>query len=288
MALAACGSERRGRNIIDDSGVASGDTATDAGDTSEAPYRILLVVAPVPEPAPRRSRNVSTTLRGLFEALLQGPTESDHAMPGSARRSRPTSNWSRPRRRRGMFVYLDVNDALYSLSGSTLVDALAQIVFTMVELPEVSVQRSSTASRRMADGGRLALTASELTPFDFRAQSVGPARLSEPAAAAAQSRPDLRSDQPKNTLGDDPRYRLMSRVRVSPTVSVIGARWILVERSTTMSPQASSWTASIAAGRLSGCSAPGRTPLAMPRWTLADLDDPRLEDPGPLLEAPAR
>ncbi|MEZ5216328.1 MAG: GerMN domain-containing protein [Ilumatobacteraceae bacterium] len=37
-----------------------------------------------------------------------------------------------------MFVYLDVNDALYSLSGSTLVDALAQIVFTMVELPEVS------------------------------------------------------------------------------------------------------------------------------------------------------
>ena len=95
MALAACGvqNDATPRNIIDDSGVASGDTATDAGDTSEAPYRIFLLSPQSPSQLRGVRRNVSTTLRGLFEALLQGPTESDRdarlrtAIPSDLRRS---------------------------------------------------------------------------------------------------------------------------------------------------------------------------------------------------------
>ena len=179
MALAACGvqNDATPRNIIDDSGVASGDTATDAGDTSEAPYRIFLLSPQSPSQLRGVRRNVSTTLRGLFEALLQGPTESDR--DARLRTAIPSDlELVSPPRALGMFVYLDVNDALYSLSGSTLVDALAQIVFTMVELPEVSgVQLLVDGEPQEWPTGDGSLSASELTPFDFpeRNPSVQPA-----------------------------------------------------------------------------------------------------------------
>lgn len=123
--------------------------------------------------APRGLPKGVTPYRGLLDVLFEGPT-SDESKRG-LKTSIPSGillNGEPGIEQRGTIV-IDLSEALTTALGDNLVNALAQIVWTLCERPEVRQVRI------LIDGRRLPWTRPDgtvlerpLTPFDFPAFAI--------------------------------------------------------------------------------------------------------------------
>lgn len=133
------------------------------------PLRLYLLVAPagrqaqVLQPVPRV---VEPTPAALFASLVAGPTASD---PDGLRSAVPNDVTliGSPTLRGGV-VTLDLTTEIDTATGETLIEAMAQIVFTMTELPAITgVRLTVEGEQREWPTGDGSLTRAALTEFDF-------------------------------------------------------------------------------------------------------------------------
>ncbi len=155
-------------------------------------FRIYLLVAQSPGQTPRLqpvTREVEPNATALFAALTAGLNASEQndrlrsAVPSA------TELLSAPTVTDGVLT-LDVSDAIFEATGTTLVDALAQIVFTMSELSGVTAVRLRVAGVPQEwPTGDGSLTSAPLRVFDYPERNP-------------TSQPDYPSSPPVATTSD--------------------------------------------------------------------------------------
>lgn len=166
------------------------DEGQPVGDT-----RIFLLASPQPGARPLLrsvTRDVAPTPSSALEALLAGPTGTEQTL--QLRSAIPQGT----RVRSASFVApgtvaADLSAELFEATGDELIDAIAQIVFTISQLERVvRVQVLVDGEAKQLPRGDGQLVAGPLTVFDF------PERLasSQPNYPAVPSPP---ASQPKNT-----------------------------------------------------------------------------------------
>lgn len=112
------------------------------------------------------ARDVGDDPDAVLAALLAGPNTDEFA--DGYRSSLPTGLTVQSRQRRGDLISIDVSDDIQSLSGSALVLALAQIVYTLSELPGVArvLVTVDGVPQQWPDGGGQ-LQSGPLTVYDY-------------------------------------------------------------------------------------------------------------------------
>lgn len=156
-------------------------SAAAAGGAARGSDRIYLLAPGDPE---RPLRTVPRDTRGnaerLLTALIRGPNPAE--VEAGFRSAIPADLSLRSARVEDGVAQVDVNDALLGLSGSDLIDAVAQIVFTASELPGASsvLIRVDGATGEWPDGAGVQQRA-PLTVYDF----IGYAESSQPAFPVA-------------------------------------------------------------------------------------------------------
>jgi spore germination protein GerM len=170
--LAACGiaNDRTPRDIAPDDRPDSADSTTPPEAQPGAGPNVYLLAPQAPgEPSRLRAvgREVAPAPTNLINALLAGPTPDDQSNrlrtavpPGTALRTASrTSNG---------VVVVDVSQQILQATGDALIDAVAQIVFTVTELGGVSgVRLLVDGEQREWPRGDGSQTADALTRFDF-------------------------------------------------------------------------------------------------------------------------
>lgn len=173
VALAACGIDDDARPRL----IGSEDGASELEDVTPnsqpalgASFRIYLLVAQAPGQTPRLeavTREIDPNATALFTALTAGLNASEQS--DRLRSAVPTATelLSAPAITDGV-ITLDLSDAIFEATGNTLIDALAQIVFTMSELPGVSaVQLRVNGVPQEWPTGDGSLTSAPLRVFDY-------------------------------------------------------------------------------------------------------------------------
>jgi spore germination protein GerM len=173
VALAACGidDDARPRLIGSEDGASELEDATPNSQPAlGASFRIYLLVAQAPGQTPRLqavTREIDPNATALFTALTAGLNASEQS--DRLRSAVPTATelLAAPAITDGV-ITLDLSDAIFEATGNTLVDALAQIVFTMSELPGVSaVQLRVNGVPQEWPTGDGTLTSAPLRVFDY-------------------------------------------------------------------------------------------------------------------------
>lgn len=184
-ALAGCGVEPDDapRDIATEQGEAAVDTAAEQATVAGGAGRIFLVVGGSSTGQPTRiqsvSRDIDDDLDAAAAALLAGPT-ADEADQG-LRSAIPPRLEITGTRRVGNVVVVDVGAELGELSGSTLVLALAQLVYTFDNLEGVDgVSLTVGGDLRPWPDGTGDLSTRPLTVYDY----PGLERTSQPAYPA--------------------------------------------------------------------------------------------------------
>ncbi len=155
-----------------------------SGDEAAGPDRIYLA-APGEERLLRSVPRDTESPTALMESLLEGPNDTEAEQQYSSFIP-PTVRLLQPPRRQGSILFVDVSDQLTELTGASLSQALAQIVFTATEVDGVSrVQitiAGDTKSWARPNGGP---TTAPLSIYDYPGfvESAQPAFPALPAGA---------------------------------------------------------------------------------------------------------
>lgn len=173
LTLASCGIE----NDTSPRDVSPADLPDDGADTpssvaaAAARLRMYLIATPVGggvEALQAVPRLVEPTPSALFASLVAGPLPGDpeglrSAVPaGVELRSAPTV--------RAGTITLDLSAEIDQARGDTLIEAIAQIVFTMSELPSIEAVRMTVEGEvREWPAGDGTLLEDALTEFDYPA-----------------------------------------------------------------------------------------------------------------------
>ena len=169
--LVACGidADTEPRDIPPDRQVELAvDTERDAGEATGTARVYLIAPGGVGSSDVLGSvaRDVDETPADLLGALLQGPNESE--FEAEYRTAIPENTTLRTAVLRGGTLRVDLSDELLQLSGETLVDAIAQIVFTSSEIDGVrSVKIVVEGADQQWPAGNGQLQSSPLTVYDF-------------------------------------------------------------------------------------------------------------------------
>jgi len=112
------------------------------------------------------ARDVDETPEDLLGALLEGPNETE--FEAEFRTAIPEGTVLRSAVLRGGTLRVDVSDELLQLSGETLIDAIAQLVFTSSEIDGVrSVKIVVEGADQQWPAGNGQLQSAPLTVYDF-------------------------------------------------------------------------------------------------------------------------
>jgi len=112
------------------------------------------------------ARDVDETPEDLLGALLEGPNETE--FEAEFRTAIPEGTMLRSAVLRGGTLRVDVSDELLQLSGETLIDAIAQLVFTSSEIDGVrSVKIVVEGADQQWPAGNGQLQSAPLTVYDF-------------------------------------------------------------------------------------------------------------------------
>lgn len=172
IVAAACGIpvDRHPRDITTEDGAPETTAAPEAAPQAGTTRKIYLLAAATSGQISRLHvvrRDVQANPRALFEALVDGLTLADQAARLRSAVPAGTRLVSEPGVYDGI-ITLDLDRKIFEATGTTLVDAEAQIVFTLSELPYVRGVRLLVdgAPQEWATGDG-SLTDRPLTVFDF-------------------------------------------------------------------------------------------------------------------------
>ncbi len=161
-------------------------TLTDdgAGSTASGADRIYLI-APGEDLLLRSVPRSATTPAELVEILLRGPNEDEQQQQYST--FIPATTELIDARTQGQILTVDLTDDILELTGQNLTQAIAQIVYTVTELPGIEAVRIEVDDERLAVATAISDTvASTLRIYDFP-NSVRTSQPAFPAAAVASS-----------------------------------------------------------------------------------------------------
>lgn len=161
-----------------------GAVSSGSDNEAEGPDRIYLA-APGEERQIRSVPRDAVTRTDLFETLLAGPNDDEAEQQYST--FIPSALELRsPVRLQGSLLFLDVSDQLLELTGTSLTQALAQIVYTAAELDGVSrVQITVDGQTVSWARPNIEPTSGSLSIYDYPGfvQSAQPAFPALPAGA---------------------------------------------------------------------------------------------------------
>ncbi len=169
---ASCGipTDSHPRDITTEDGAPEPTAAPDGVPQAGTTRKIYLLASPSAGAVSRLHvvrRDVPANPRALFEALVDGLTLADQAARLRSAVPAATRLVSEPAVYDGI-ITVDLDRQIFEATGTTLVDAVAQIVFTLSELPYVRGVRLLVdgAPQEWATGDG-SLTDRPLTVFDF-------------------------------------------------------------------------------------------------------------------------
>lgn len=155
-----------------------------AGSAASGADRIYLI-APGEDRLLRSVPRSATTTEELVEILLRGPNEDELEEQYST--FLPSTTELIDARTQGQILTIDLTDDLLELTGLNLTQAIAQIVYTVTELPNIEAVRIEVDGERLAVPTSISDTlASTLRIYDFPT-SVRTSQPAFPAAAVTSS-----------------------------------------------------------------------------------------------------